>query len=183
MIREAADEAPAPNVLAVADRSASVAEYEQQFGGKRLVETALFYDGDGRLLPPLPEMVIVEGSPIDKAYSDVSIEHRVATPQSLIAKGYCNSFLLKLATSAERGVVESLQAARCWREAGAERPAAAGGEGATAIAAEGRDRDCGNKPCLRALRRRGPRSRPRPICVAGYLARRTALAKIRGSLG
>lgn len=110
MIGDAPEDAPAPNVLAVADRPASVAEYEQQFGGKRLVEATLFYDADDKLLPPSPEIVIVEGSPIDKAYWDAGIEHRVTSPQSLIAKGYCNAFLLKLASPAEGDLVRNLQA-------------------------------------------------------------------------
>jgi hypothetical protein len=88
------------------------AEYEQQFGGKRPIEATLFYDADGKLLPPLPEIVIVEGSSIDKAYSDAGIEHRVTSPQSLIAKGYCNPFLLKLATPAESDLVPGIIDAR-----------------------------------------------------------------------
>jgi hypothetical protein len=110
LIGEAPEDVPAPNVLAVADRPASVAEYEQQFGGKRLVEATLFYDGDGKLLPPLPEIVIVEGSPIDQAYNDAGIEHRVTSPQSLVGKGYCNPFLLKLAGPEESDRVRDLQA-------------------------------------------------------------------------
>ena len=111
MISEAAEDAPPPtNVLAVADRPASVAAYEQQFGGKRLVEATLFYGADGKLLPPLPEIVIVDGSPIDQAYTDAGIEHRVTSAQSLIAKGYCNPFLLKLATPAESDLVRDLKA-------------------------------------------------------------------------
>jgi hypothetical protein len=111
-IEESTDsDAPPPtNVLAVADRPASIAVYEQQFGGKRLVEATLFYGPDGELLPPLPEIVIAEGSPIDQAYSDAGIEHRVTSGQSLIAKGYCNPFLLKLATPAESDLVRDLKA-------------------------------------------------------------------------
>jgi len=111
MISEAAEDASPPtNVLAVADRPASVAQYEQQFGGRRLVEATLFYGADGQLLPPLPEIVIVEGSPIDQAYTDAGIEHRVISAQSVIAKGYCNPFLLKLATPAENDLVRDLKA-------------------------------------------------------------------------
>jgi hypothetical protein len=111
LINATPEDAPPPtNVLAVADRPASVAAYEQQFGGKRLVEATLFYDPDGKLLPPLPEIVIVEGSAIDQAYSDAGIEHRVTSAQSLIAKGYCNPFLLKLASPAEGDLVRDLKA-------------------------------------------------------------------------
>jgi hypothetical protein len=111
MIGEASEDAPPPtNVLAVAERPASVAAYEQQFGGKRLVEATLFYDGEDKLLPPRPEIVIVEGSPIDQAYTAAGIEHRVTSPQALLAEGYCNPFLLKLAAPAERGLVSDLKA-------------------------------------------------------------------------
>ncbi len=53
---------PPTNVLAVAAPPASVADYERQFGGKRLVEATLFYDADGKLQPPQPDIVIVEES-------------------------------------------------------------------------------------------------------------------------
>jgi hypothetical protein len=125
LIGEAPDDAPPPiNVLAVADRPPSVAAYEQQFGGKRLVEATLFHDADGKLLPPLPGIVIVEGSPVDKAYSDAGIEHPVTSPQSLIAKGYCNSFLLRLATPADSDRVRDLQA----RLAAGVKPPPSGGQ-------------------------------------------------------
>jgi hypothetical protein len=111
MIGEASEDAPPPtNVLAVAERPANVAAYEQQFGGKRLVEATLFYDGEDKLLPPRPEIVIVEGSPIDQAYTDAGIEHRVTSPQALLAEGYCNPFLLKLATPTEHDLVRDLKA-------------------------------------------------------------------------
>jgi hypothetical protein len=111
MISEASEDAPPPtNVLAVADRPASVAAYEQQFGGKRLIEATLFYDADDKLMPPLPQIVIVEGSPIDQAYTEAGFAHEVTSAQSLIARGYCNPFLLKLATPAERDQVANLKA-------------------------------------------------------------------------
>ncbi len=88
---------PPTNVLAVAVRPTTVADYESQFGGKRLVEGALFYDADGKLLPPRPDIVIVEESELDRAYTAAGISHRVWTPEYLIKQGYCNSFLFKLA--------------------------------------------------------------------------------------
>ena len=51
---------PPANILAVAAAPASVAEYECQFGGKRLVEATLFYDADGKLQPPQPNVLVVE---------------------------------------------------------------------------------------------------------------------------
>ena len=107
-------EAPPPtNVLAVADRALSVEEFEQTFGGKRLVECTLFYDQDGELMPPLPELIVVAGSSIDKAYSDAGIVHAVIPAKDLLAKGYVNPFLIKLVPPQERAEI----AERCKRTA------------------------------------------------------------------
>jgi hypothetical protein len=89
---------PPTNVLAVAAAPASVDDYERQFGGKRLVEAALFYDADGKLQPPRPDVVIVDDSEIDRAYGEAGIPHRVTSAEYLIAQGYRNPFLLKLAS-------------------------------------------------------------------------------------
>ncbi len=110
------DAPPPTNVLAVADRALSVEEYEQTFGGRRLVECTLFYDQDGELMPPLPQLVIVAGSPIDKAYSDAGIAHSVTPAKDLLAKGYVNQFLHKLVTPQERAEI----AERCKRAAEAQ---------------------------------------------------------------
>ena len=53
-------------------------------------------------MPPLPELIIVAGSSIDKAYSDAGIVHSVTPAKDLLAKGYFNPFLLKLVTPQER---------------------------------------------------------------------------------
>ena len=88
---------PPANILAVAAAPASVAEYECQFGGKRLVEATLFYDADGKLQPPQPNVLVVEEFELDRAYTAAGIPHRVSTAQFLIRQGYCNPFLFKLA--------------------------------------------------------------------------------------
>ena len=75
---------PPANILAVAAAPASVAEYECQFGGKRLVEATLFYDADGKLQPPQPNVLVVEESELDRAYTAAGIPHRVSTAQFLI---------------------------------------------------------------------------------------------------
>ena len=98
------------NVLAVAERPASVAEFEQTFGGRRLVEAVYFYDDDGRLLPPLEGIVIVAGSSADRTYNEAGIAHATTPASHLIAEGYCNDFLLKLATPAEQTLVNDLRA-------------------------------------------------------------------------
>lgn len=88
---------PPTNVLAVAARPATVEEYERQFGGKRLVEGTLFYDSDGSLLPPQPDIVIVDDSELDRAYTAAGIRHQVTSAEFLIKQGFCNAFLFKLA--------------------------------------------------------------------------------------
>jgi hypothetical protein len=107
------DDVAAPeqtNVLAVAERPASVAEFEQMFGGRRLVECVYFYDDDGRLLPPLDGIVIVQGSSADRLYNEHGIQHATTPARELIEAGFVNEFLLKLATPAESALVADLRA-------------------------------------------------------------------------
>ncbi len=107
------DDVKAPaqtNVLAVAERPKSVEEFEETFGGRRLVEAVLFYDEDGRLLPPLDGIVIVEGSEVDRLYNEAGIQHATTPASDLLAQGYCNEFLLRMATPAELALVNDLRA-------------------------------------------------------------------------
>jgi hypothetical protein len=95
------------NVLLIADEPETVEEYERTFGGKRLVEAILFYAEDKTLMAPLPEIVIVEGSSIHRAYQEAGIEVNAVPASQLLAQGYCNDFLLAMATSAERKLAEA----------------------------------------------------------------------------
>ncbi len=107
------DQVDAPeqtNVLAVAERPASVQDFEETFGGRRLVECVYFFDDDGRLLPPLEGIVIVKGSSADRLYNEHGIEHATTPARELIEAGYVNDFLLKLATPAESALVADLRA-------------------------------------------------------------------------
>jgi hypothetical protein len=107
------DDVKAPeqtNVFAVAERPKSVEEFEETFGGRRLVECVLFYDENGTLLPPLDGIVIVKGSEVDRLYNEAGIQHTTTPASDLLAQGYCNEFLLKLATPAESMLVEDLRA-------------------------------------------------------------------------
>jgi len=107
------DDVQAPqqtNVLAVAERPKSVQEFEETFGGRRLVEAVLFYDENGTLLPPLADNVIVQGSEVDCLYTEAGIEHATTPASELLAQGYCNEFLLRMATPAESALVEDLRA-------------------------------------------------------------------------
>jgi hypothetical protein len=116
---------PPTNVLAVAAPPASVADYERQFGGKRLVEGTLFYDSDGKLQPPRPDIVIVDGSELDHAYDEAGIPHRVTSAEYLIAQGYCNPVEARAVDAGtpartrlhSRPAIEALrdgQACACW---------------------------------------------------------------------
>ena len=107
------DDVKAPeqtNVLAVGERPKSVQDFEETFGGRRLVECVYFYDDDNRLLPPLDGIVIVNGSSADRLYNEHGIDHATTPASDLIAQGYCNEFLLKLATPAEQPLVDALRA-------------------------------------------------------------------------
>lgn len=95
------------NVLMVADEPETVEEYERTFGGKRLVEAILFYAEDKTLLAPLPEIVIVEGSSIHRAYREAGIEVDTVPASQLLAEGYVNDFLLAMATPSERELAEA----------------------------------------------------------------------------
>jgi hypothetical protein len=103
------DEKPAEptNVLMVADEPESVEEFERTFGGKRLVEAILFYAEDGTLMAPLAEIVIVEGSSIHREYEKAGIEVDTVPASQLLAQGYCNDFLLAMATPQERALALS----------------------------------------------------------------------------
>jgi hypothetical protein len=95
------------NVLMVADEPETVEEYERTFGGKRLVEAILFYAEDGTLMAPLPEIVIVEGSSIHRAYQEAGIEVETVPASQMLAQGFCNDFLLDMATPQERALAEA----------------------------------------------------------------------------
>jgi hypothetical protein len=95
------------NVLMIADEPETVEEYERTFGGKRLVEALLFYAEDKTLLAPVPEIVIVEGSSIHRTYQEAGIEVDAVPASQLLAQGYCNDFLLDMATPEERKLAEA----------------------------------------------------------------------------
>ncbi len=98
------------NVLAVAEPPKSVADFEETFGGRRLVECVYFYDEDGRLLPPLDGIVIIAGSSADRLYNEAGIAHATTPASDLLAQGYCNELLLRMAKPAESALVSDLRA-------------------------------------------------------------------------
>jgi hypothetical protein len=70
----------------------------------------LFYDEDGRLLPPLDGIVIVQGSSVDRLYNEAGIQHPTTPASDLLAQGFCNEFLMRMATPAESALVSDLRA-------------------------------------------------------------------------
>ena len=98
------------NVLAVAEPPKSVADFEETFGGRQLVECVYFYDEDGRLLPPLDGIVIIAGSSADRLYNEAGIAHATTPASDLLAQGYCNELLLRMAKPAESALVSDLRA-------------------------------------------------------------------------
>jgi hypothetical protein len=101
---------PATNVLAVAEKPTSVQDFEETFGGRRLVECVYFFDETGKLLPPLDGIVIVAGSSADRLYNEAGIQHTTTPASDLIREGYCNDFLLRMATPADQTLVDELRA-------------------------------------------------------------------------
>ena len=64
---------------------------------KLLRETVLFRDADGKLLPPLPDDVIVAGSIQHRAFQDAGIAVDAVHPTVLLDEGYQNDWLVELA--------------------------------------------------------------------------------------
>ena len=81
------------NVLAVPAPCKTAKEFDAKFLRKLIRETVLVRDANGDLEPPLPDDVIVAGSPQDIAFTEAGIEHKTVTAESLIAEGYQNDFL------------------------------------------------------------------------------------------
>lgn len=100
----------ATNVLAVADRAKSARDFEERFGGKRLVECVYFYDADNKLQPPIDGVTIVEGSSAHKLYNEAGIEVTTVAASELIGQGFVNDFLLNLAAPEQAERVKSLRA-------------------------------------------------------------------------
>jgi hypothetical protein len=86
------------NVLAVPRVCADSAEFDARFRNKKLLrEVVLFRDSDGKLLPPLPDDVIVAGSIQARAFEDAGIKVEVVHPTTLIDEGFENDWLKALA--------------------------------------------------------------------------------------
>ena len=67
----------------------------------------MFYAEDETLMAPVPEIVIVEGSSIHRAYQEAGIEVNAVPASQLLAQGYVNDFLIAMATPQERELAEA----------------------------------------------------------------------------
>lgn len=85
------------NTLALPRPCVDSNEFDRRFRGKLVREVVLFRNTEGRLLPPLPDDVVIAGTPQARAFEDAKIEVKVVHPTTLLDEGYTNPFLRELA--------------------------------------------------------------------------------------
>jgi hypothetical protein len=92
------DEVKRPtNTLAVPRPCANPDEFDKRFRRKLLRNVTLFRDTEGKLLPPLPDDVIVAGTVQARAFEDAGIEVQVVRAETLLDEGFENDWLRDLA--------------------------------------------------------------------------------------
>jgi hypothetical protein len=62
----------------------------------------LFRDAEGKLFPPLPDDVVVAGTPQARAFEDAGIEVKLVRAETPIDEGFENDFLFELAPTHKR---------------------------------------------------------------------------------
>jgi hypothetical protein len=85
------------NTLAVPRPCANSEEFDKRFLRKLLRNVTLFRDTEGKLLPPLPDDVIVAGTVQARAFEDARIEVQVVRAETLLDEGFENDWLRDLA--------------------------------------------------------------------------------------
>jgi hypothetical protein len=85
------------NTLAAPRPCANSDEFDKRFRRKLLRSVTLFRDADGRLLPPLPDDVVVAGTLQARAFEDAGIEVGLVRAETLLDEGFENDWLRKLA--------------------------------------------------------------------------------------
>lgn len=85
------------NTLAVPRPCANSDEFDKRFRKKLLRNVTLFRDTEGKLLPPLPDDVVVAGTPQARAFEDAGIEVKVVRAETLLDEGFENVWLRALA--------------------------------------------------------------------------------------
>src|SRR5437588_1783906 len=92
------DEVKRPtNTLAAPRPCANSDEFDKRFRRKLLRNVTLFRDTEGKLLPPLPDDVIVAGTVQARAFEDAGIEVKVVRAEILLDEGFENDWLRELA--------------------------------------------------------------------------------------
>lgn len=85
------------NTLAVPRPCANSDEFDKRFRKKLLRNVTLFRDTEGKLLPPLPDDVVVAGTPQARAFEDAGIEVAFVRAETLLDEGFENDWLRELA--------------------------------------------------------------------------------------
>lgn len=87
------------NLLALPRPCADSAEFDRKFRKQMLREVVLFRDADGKLLPPLPDDLLIIGTPQYRAFLEAGLLDgaKVMTPQAALDEGYENDWLRDLA--------------------------------------------------------------------------------------
>jgi hypothetical protein len=85
------------NTLAVPRPCANSDEFDKRFRKKLLRQVTLFRDMEGNLLPPLPDDVVVAGTPQARAFEDAGIEVKLVRAETLLDEGFENDWLRELA--------------------------------------------------------------------------------------
>jgi hypothetical protein len=87
------------NTLAVPRPCVSSDEFDSRFRKKLLRNVTLFRDTESNLLPPLPDDVVVAGTPQARAFEDAGIEVTLVRAETLLDEGFENEWLRALAPS------------------------------------------------------------------------------------
>jgi hypothetical protein len=90
------------NTLALPRPCANSEEFDKRFRKKLLRIVTLFRDAEGKLFPPLPDDVVVAGTPQARAFEDAGIEVKLVRAETLIDEGFENDFLFELAPTHKR---------------------------------------------------------------------------------
>jgi hypothetical protein len=87
------------NLLALPRPCANSEEFDKKFRKRLLREVVLFRDADNKLLPPLPDDILIVGTPQYRALLEAKLLDgaKVMTPQAALDEGYENDWLLDLA--------------------------------------------------------------------------------------
>lgn len=85
------------NTLALPHPCATTGDFDRKFRRKLLRPVTLFWDAEGKLLPPLPDDVVVAGTEQARAFEDAGITVTLVRAEELLAEDYENDFLHALA--------------------------------------------------------------------------------------